>query len=283
MLRLGNRISWCARIVCPFLLAFGAACFALASFRPLPAGMLSLIHNILSDQPDVVFIGSSFTGAGVNERLLEEELGKDVAVIGLGRAWGYQLEYLAEFVREELPDAILAVELTPYEAWHAPFGTNYRLSYWWDLKRGLRAINDGANVFEIFRNVLSRYIPLGRWREYVLPGYEQHIVPVSGVREDYDFSQYNPGREDVRTSTEGGLRFLKNEIRANFIWIPPTGMRIDIPDCAEGACWDVSYQSYPQLYVRELRWDDTHLNASGARMLAPLLAEKLRECVGAPS
>lgn len=249
-----------------------AACWFLLILKPFPGAIAGEIREIVASEPELVVIGSSFTGMALVEEDLARYLDTEVAVIGIGRSWGYQIEYVADVMNELLPDAELVVEVSAYERVEdVSWSDDYRYFYYWDCDRLRAAIEDGLPWIYALRIALVRWIPIGRWREYFLPSWRGLMRPLVRQSPEFDRMEYEGGWErGVVVLPPGAWERLT--AFSDVLYWPPTGMRLQ----AEAPVIKFGPDTTPEVFEAAYRFDRRHLNRAGAEVFTRIFAQRLQ-------
>jgi len=241
-------------------LLLGSGFATLVAYRafPLPRTLMDRVQHFSRSNAEVLFIGSSFTGLGIDPAVLREH-GVKGFVFGVPAMGGEELEYVLRVMLERRPESLRSVwvEVKQWE----PGAGNGRSRHWRTLSpigRGLMAFQRegvGAWIIEPHEGFRPRPAQL-----FDFTGHARWIDPDEG---DIDWPLQSELREMVRSFGLEAVFFL-----------PPT--RIE-PEPYVFEVEDFNDPTrFPTLFEDEVRWDPTHLNLEGARRWSIMLAERIR-------
>lgn len=232
---------------------------------PLPSKLMAHVEKFSDSDAEVLFIGSSFTGLGVDPEVLREH-GVRAFVFGVPALGGEELEYVLGEALERRPETLRSVwvEVKQWE----PETTDGRSRHWRTpspVGRGLMAIGayDG-----------------GAWIIHPEPGRRRRVGQL------FDFRGHARWIDPDEGDVDWPLQFeLQKLIQSNGLdpvfFLPPTRVQpepyvFDIEDFNNPA-------RFPELFEDEVRWDPTHLNLEGARRWSEMIAARIRAKRGSES
>lgn len=264
------------RNVAAFVGVFALGCVLVAAARPLPAYYRAKLAQLSGSDAEVVFLGSSWTGMGIDPALFERQTGHRAFVFVGGDLHGYRMEHVAREVVPALPASarLVVVEANPWLTYSpAADPMSQHALFFWDAQTALGAMKDDPSATPaVVRQFLARLLPLDVIRHVRDHPNLNAYVPLEGHAPKFGRAHYHRSTRAEIPGAERLRRMIEATGRDVIFLAPPHGHPVPVP--LDALNFNVP-ASHPDLFENSVRWDAGHLNAEGARLFTRELACRL--------